>query len=367
MRLLIATGIFPPQIGGPATYSKLLYDELPKRGIDVDVANFGDYLHKPKLIRHILYFLEVLKKAQNADVVYAQDPVSAGLPALLAAEICRKRFFIRVAGDYAWEQATQRFGVRDTIDDFQSKKYGRRTEFLRSIQRFVVDGAHKVVTPSDYFRTLVSAWCKTPEKVATIYNGIEELGDVPSKAEARKILGIGRLDKVLVSSGRLVPWKGFELLVKLVAEWKRDGRKAKLFIIGDGPDKERLRALIAAEGVREEVELVGSAPRSAALRYVAAADAYILNTAFESFSFAVVEAMRAGTPVVSTSVGSIPELIETGEEGLLVPYNDKAALKFAVECVLADGTLRRDLAKAAKKKSLRFSIESTIDGLIKLL
>jgi hypothetical protein len=71
MRILVATGIFPPQIGGPATYSKLLYDELPKRGIDVEIASFGDYIDKPKLVRHFLYFLELLRKAPDADLVYA--------------------------------------------------------------------------------------------------------------------------------------------------------------------------------------------------------------------------------------------------------------------------------------------------------
>ena len=116
MKILLATGIFPPQIGGPATYSKLLYDELPKRGIDVEIATFGDYLDKPKIIRHFLYFLELLRKAPDVDLIYALDPVSVGLPALFAAQVRKKKFVLRIAGDYAWEQGSQRWNVSDTLD-----------------------------------------------------------------------------------------------------------------------------------------------------------------------------------------------------------------------------------------------------------
>jgi glycosyltransferase involved in cell wall biosynthesis len=111
MRILVATGIYPPQIGGPATYSKLLYDELPKRGFQVDIVNFGDFISKPKIIRHILFFIELLKKGQGVDVVYAQDPVSVGLPALIASQILQKKFVLKIVGDYAWEQGVQRFRV----------------------------------------------------------------------------------------------------------------------------------------------------------------------------------------------------------------------------------------------------------------
>ena len=64
--------------------------------------------------------------------MYALDPVSVGLPASLAALVLGKKFILRVAGDYAWEQGRQRFGVTDELDEFQLKKYGWRVERLRS-------------------------------------------------------------------------------------------------------------------------------------------------------------------------------------------------------------------------------------------
>ena len=155
MKILIATGIYPPDIGGPATYSKLLYAELLKRGYDVKILSFGEVRRLPKTIRHIVYFFKTLNRARKCDIIFAQDPVSIGLPAMTASKILRKKFLIRVAGDYAWEQSVQRFGCRDNIDDFQLKKYGFMVELFKMIQKFVVSRADKVIAPSHYFNKLV--------------------------------------------------------------------------------------------------------------------------------------------------------------------------------------------------------------------
>ena len=102
MKILIATGLYPPQIGGPATYSKLLKDELPKHGIDTEILPFREVRKWPKIVRHFIYFLKVLQKGRNVDVVFAQDPVSVGLPAMLASKILGKIFLLKIVGDYAW-------------------------------------------------------------------------------------------------------------------------------------------------------------------------------------------------------------------------------------------------------------------------
>ena len=131
MKILIATSIFPPDIGGPATYSKILADELPKRGVGVDVLSYGFISPEaPKIFRYLIYFLKIFKRAFGADLLYAQDPVF-GLAACISALILRKKFVLKVVGDYAWEQGVNRFGVKELLDEFLTKKYGLRIEFLR--------------------------------------------------------------------------------------------------------------------------------------------------------------------------------------------------------------------------------------------
>src|SRR5689334_3572585 len=104
MRLVVATPLYPPEVGGPATFAKVIEEELPKRGWSVETIKFNDVRHLPKLIRHIAYMRRIKRAAKNADAVLALDPVSVGLPALYAARRTGKPFYVRIAGDYAWEQ-----------------------------------------------------------------------------------------------------------------------------------------------------------------------------------------------------------------------------------------------------------------------
>lgn len=356
-KILIATGIFPPSVGGPATYSKLLLDELPKRDIDTKVLSFDEVRKYPKGIRHMLYFLKLLKRARGMTHIYAQDPVSVGLPSSWAAFLLRKKFFIRVAGDYAWEQSVQRYGVEDSIDDFQERTYDARVERLRAVQKKVVGRADKVITPSEYFRDLVQKWSPRT-KVVTIYNGISfpELDPAKKKGEFS-----------LISAGRLVPWKGFKELIEIVAGLIRDGYGMSLTILGDGPQRGTLEEVVKKEGMEQRVTLLGSVDREEMFSQLSSSDVFVLNTSFESFSFQVVEAMYAGLPVITNNTGSLPELVRNGEEGFLCPVGDTESMKGKILQLYNDKELRQEMAIKGKKRSQKFSIENTLKKLIEEL
>jgi len=352
MRILIATGIYPPDIGGPATYSKLLFDELSKRGIGVTVLSFGEVRTLPKIIRHIIYFFKLLKKTRGVDIIFAQDTVSVGLPSLWVAKIFGKKFIVRVPGDYAWEQAIQKHEVEDSIDEFQTKKYGWSIELLRMVQRLTVNGAETVITPSMYFRQLVLRWVKDQEKVFCIYNGID-LSVIP------RPVGVYEA-KTIISAGRLVPWKGFATLIRIMKslpEWK-------LFIAGDGPMRKELESVAIRNGVNTRVFFLGQVTREELIQKIQKSDTFVLNTSFESFSFQVVEAMAAGTPVVATNIGNLPEIIDNGESGILVAPDDEKALLSSIEHLSWDKIFREQIIAEARKKSQQFSIENTSDSLL---
>jgi len=350
--LLISTGIYPPDIGGPATYSKLLKEELPKRGIEVKISSFSEVRHLPKVIRHFYYFFLVFFRLSGVSAVLAQDTVSVGLPTLLAARLRKKKFLVRVPGDYAWEQSVQRFGVKEEIDDFQIKRYGFKVELLRSIQKFVVSRADAVITPSNYFNRLVSGWIRVPGKVKTIYNGIK-------LEDGREALPNKFVRPTIISAGRLVPWKGFSVLVETMA----DLPDYDLVIVGEGPDKEILETLIRSKNLEKRVKLIGSLPRKEMLSFLKGAKVFVLNTHFESFSFQIVEAMNVGTPVIATKVGNLSEIIDNGENGILVEPDNEAEILLAIRR-LEDRDLRCLLIERAKIKTQSFSIKQTIDGLI---
>lgn len=360
MRILIATGIYPPDIGGPATYSALMRERLPECGISVKILSFGEVRYLPKVIRHIVFIVKAVRRSIGCDIIYAQDPVSVGLPALIASKILFKKFFIRVAGDYAWEQAVQRYGIKDNIDDFQKKRYGLKTEFLRRVESFVVGRAHTVITPSIYFRDLVSNWNKKQKRVFHIYNGIEFPDNLKERSVAKRELNIPQDSKVIVTAGRLVPWKGYVQLIDVVRDLLVKDKTYRLYILGAGPDKEALKKQIENNDLQNNVFLVGAVPRETVFAYLSAGDIFVLNTSFESFSFQIVEAMYAGIAVISTNIGNIPEIVTDKKEGILIKPNDKIALEKNILHIMNNPEIKRKMIEFAKEKSKQFSIQNTI-------
>ena len=354
IKILITTGIYPPEIGGPATYTALLEREMPKHNIVVSVLPFRAVRQLPKIIRHLIFFVKVLYLGKKMDLLYTQDPVSVGFPTMLAAKILGKPFIIRVAGDYAWEQATQRFAVEDNIDDFQKRKYEFRVEILRRIQSMTVRNADVAITPSKYFGNLVAGWNSRRNNVITIYNGIE-FSDIPDNNGSFE-------PKTLISAGRLVPWKGFDMLIKIM----KDLPGWKLSIAGDGPDKIRLLKLIEYLNLNDRVFLLGKMDREDLLRKIQKSEIFILNTSFESFSFQIVETMFAGVPIISTNIGNISEIIEDEKDGLLVSPNNKGEILGAIQ-KLFNISLRTKMIAEAKEKSKLFSIEKTIAETAKVI
>ncbi len=358
MKILIATGIYPPEIGGPATYAALLAQELPKWGFEVKVLPFSTVRQYPKVIRHIVYFFKVLDEAREADIIFTQDAVSTGLPVVCAAFLANKKVVMRIAGDYAWEQASQRFGVKDNIDEFQNKKYSIgdgfnmvMVEVLRAVQRFSVGQANVVITPSKYFSNLVSGWLGGKKEIKTIYNGID-LNFEYKKAEKFN-------DKTIITAGRLVPWKGFDTLIGTLpqmSEWR-------LLIAGDGPDKDRLVNLAAELKVSDRVEFLGQLPREELFTKIYQSHVFALLATFESFSFQTVEAMHIGTPAIVGDIGNLSEIIDNGKNGILIdPKDGKSFIEYANR-IVADAEFAKKLSENGKSRANDFSVNKTLDQL----
>jgi len=327
MRILIATGLYPPESGGPATYTKLLEERLPALGFSVVVLPFSAVRPLPKVLRHAAYFFKCWSMARRADVVFAQDTVSVGLPAALAAALMRKAFVVRVPGDYAWEQGRQRFGVKEELDQFQTKKYGWRVELLRKLQRFVVRRARLVIAPSKYMQKIVSGWEVSP---VLIYNGIGL--PVPTQLPERDP------GFLVVTIARRVPWKGIEALERVVAREKG-----------------------------WQLKVIDTLPRAEALGWAKAADAFVLNSTYEGLSHVLLEVMSLGTPIVATAVGGNPELVDDEADGLLIPPKDDEALYRALRRIEAEPEVARARGESARAKAGQFSIERTLEALVKEL
>lgn len=358
-KILIATPLYPPEIGGPATYAKFLEDNLPKQEFILDVLPFSEVRRLPYIIRHIIYFFKVLKQGKTADIIYALDPLGVGVPSGLAAKFLRKRFFMRIAGDRAWETAVQKFGVMDSLDDFsQSNAYSSAVQSLKSWQIFGARMAEKIIVPSEYLKKIVLNWGIPKEKVDVIYNAFEPIFRSEGKTDIRKELSLE--GTVLLSAGRLVSWKGFEMLIQMMPRLLDQIPDAVLYIAGDGPEKDMLFNLSYELRQKGKVVFLGALPKETLIRYIRASDVFLLNTFYEGFSHQLLEVMSLGTPIVTSDSGGNPEMMEDGKEGFLVQYNDKEAFLRATLRVVREEGLASRLVREAKEKVWRFSKERAI-------
>ncbi len=152
----------------------------------------------------------------------------------------------------------------------------------------------------------------------------------------------------LLCVGRLVPVKGQALLVEAVAELQRRGRQLNVEIIGEGPARELLAQLIREHELEETIQLLGALGQDRVPRHMRAATIFVLPSFAEGVPVVAMEAMALGTPVVTTRIAGVPELIEDRVSGLLVTPGRVDQLVAAIEELLRDDALRRRIADAAR-------------------
>jgi glycosyltransferase involved in cell wall biosynthesis len=377
IKILIATGIYPPDIGGPATYTSTLKQGLGRFGFDVQVVAYSDVAgfreagvyrisrQHNKLVRYFLFFWRVYRLAKWADIIYVQDLISEGIPARLACRLRGKKYILKIVGDYAWEQSRQKYGVEDHLDDFQEKSYSRPVERLRRLEHKTARDADRIVVPSQYLAGIVGKWVSNKDKINVIYNGIPAPQVNLTREQARNELGFS--GKVILSAGRLVPWKGYGTLISLMPELIKLEPELKLCIIGGGPLEQELRSKAAGLGMENRVVLTGPLPQPQLHKNMAGSDMFVLNTAYEGLPHIVIEAMHFRLPVIATRIGGNPEVIRPGRNGLLVEYDNRAEIKSAIQEYLTQPDKARGMAEQAYSDLNKFSRESMVKNTAQFL
>lgn len=185
-----------------------------------------------------------------------------------------------------------------------------------------------------------------PARILVLPNGI-----APPPEGGRA--GLADLDvppgtAVIGAVGRLFEVKGYAYLIRAVALLKARGRSLRCVLLGEGPEEQRLKQLIADLGVAEEVRLIGH--RQNVAEIVRALDVAVLPSRAEGSPLVVLEYMALAAPIVATSVGGVPELIDDGVHGLLIPPRDPGALAQAIDRLLDDRTLAARLGAAAQER-----------------
>ncbi|MDP2684213.1 MAG: glycosyltransferase family 4 protein [bacterium] len=366
MRILIAADIFPPQPGGPATYSVVIANELTKAGDDVKVVSLNPDSDKKavickidvvknrnKFLKYLEYTWLLVKNAKKFDVIYAMGPVNAGFPALIASKLTGKRLITKIVGDYAWEQGVQRFGVVDSIDEFQkNQKYSMKIKILRFIEKTVAKNSNTVIVPSVYLKGLVMGWGLSGHCVTVVFNSSSyvDICDVLKPEE----------EKWIISAGRLVPWKGMEALIEVMSNILKKFTNAKLKIFGSGPCIKKLRNKVVELKLESSVEIPGQLARKDLMCQINKADIFILNSAYEGLSHLLLEALHVNTPVLASKAGGNAELVYPGKNGDLFELGNKKEIEEKILSML-DGSQKLDWPQEEKEEFFeKFSLNSMV-------
>lgn len=201
------------------------------------------------------------------------------------------------------------------------------------------------------------------DRVEVLYNGVDlapysEVSPA-ARGEVRAELQLGPSDLVITIVARLDPIKDHSTAVQTLQIARESVPHAKLLIVGDGVEREPITAEIEQAGLREHVRMPGT--RNDVPRLLAASDVLLLSSIGEGIPLTVIEAMASGTPVVSTSVGGVPEMIVDGESGLLAEVGDARALAAHIVRLWTDSGLRKRLtANATKRARELFSRETML-------
>ncbi len=379
--ILITTGIFEPDIGGPASYAMALASKLSSNH-SVTVITFSsvkkyakdkDLPFKvvriwgklPRIFKYLLYLIKILSYAGKSDMILALNAASAGLSALIAARLKHKKLFVKIVGDHAWETAVNSGRTFLLADDFQKTNRKGWIGYLHRLQCWICKRADGIIVPSQYLANMVSGWGIDGNKIKVIYNGTNFKPIELTHEEARNKIGVH--GNIILTAGRLVPWKGFRMLIKIMPKLLDINQFFRLVIIGSGPDRKSLEAMIKNLGLDKKVFLVGKKTREEMAVYLASADLFILNTGYEGFSHQLLEAMSAGAPIITTSVGGNKEIIKQGENGFMIKYNDEFNLIEAVKTLWKMPELREEFAGEGKKTVARFSFDNMLNETLKYL
>jgi glycosyltransferase involved in cell wall biosynthesis len=313
MRVLLTSGIYPPDIGGPATYIPKFAKYISERNPDVKVVSLrpaGEIepikSYRLRLIKRRFFPLRILNTIQVVMVqsVKSDRIFSNGLylEAALAARVFKKPAVAKIVGDPIWERARNNLKTELPLMEFQSARLSFRNNLLRRVYKFTFNSFSHLTCPSEELVEIVKLW-GVSSPVICIPNGVT----IPEKSFHQK-------DFDLIFVGRLVAWKNVDLLIQLAADLK-----LKTIIIGGGPEALKLESLASSLGA--DCLFTGELDKGEILDYMNRSKLFALFSQYEGLSFALLEAMAAGLPtLVSNTPGNLA-VVSDNYDSLVVDLN----------------------------------------------
>jgi glycogen(starch) synthase len=329
MGVVVVTNRWPGDLPAEETYEQIPVYRLTMRTPEGAARHRAKYLLTHPLVRRRMY--GILRR-HAVDLIHVQCVSVNGYYGLLAHRDLKLPLVVTAQGER-------------TMD---AGRLYERSAFMNGVLRALLSEADAVTACSGDTLADIERYFGTPlrGRGSVVYNGIQLAdfdGPVPDRPHDRSfVLGIGRL----------VPQKGFDVLIRAYAEARLS--EHDLVLAGEGPERGSLEAVARTAGVADRVRFFGRADRAAAVALFRHCDLFVLPSRLEPMGIVNLEAMAAGKPVIASRVGGVPELVLDGETGMLVPPEDLPALAMAIDRLACDPGLRARLGAAGRARAEGF-------------
>jgi glycosyltransferase involved in cell wall biosynthesis len=361
MKTLLISGIYRPEIGGPATYIPALATEIQSQNVYVEVVTLKNstaseinepwpitYINRDQflIIRFFKTYLRIRSRIKSSDFVLANGLFQETAIALLFSG---KRSIAKVVGDPVWERAFNRSETSLTIEEFNKSKLNFRHRTQRLFLRWSLNQFSQITCPSLELKNLIQDWGVNKE-VVCVPNGISTIQPRRNSNEFD-----------LISVCRLVKWKNLDKLITANLL-----NKTKLVIVGSGPEEERLKKL--ARELNSNVVFTGQLPENEVIDYLFRSKIFVLISDYEGLSFSLLQAMACGLPSIVSNIKGNLDVISDNTDGIIIDVNNPSSLIDAISLLLGKpGDIVRLGENARDKVLSEYSQKNQLNQVIKLL
>ena len=363
MNILITVGIFPPDIGGPASFVPKISNFLVENGHNVKIiclSEVGNNHIENNLdvirirrsnslpIRWLKTIYQIVKNGRNSDLIFVNG---LGVESAIAALMLKKKLIRKIVGDPVWERAYNQKRTIESFDEFQNNKHSFLIELQKLLRNWSVNSAEVVITPSDHLKNFVSELGFNNE-ILKINNGVD-ITDI-------KRTNVHKADINLLIISRLVIQKNINIVIEAME--LLDNKNVKLSIIGEGGEFNKLKGVIHELNLQNRVQLLGKIDNNKISQFLLTADIFIQASDYEGLPHSVLEAINYEIPILSTEVGGCKDLLNDGERGFIIPIPpDKKIIADNIIYIIDnqdEATKRADAAKEFISKEYSFLVQA---------
>ena len=320
MDILITVGIFPPDIGGPASFVPKISKYLISKGHKVKIIslsekenlNYEDEIDVTRISRNLPIIFrwyrtitKIYKSAKNSDLIFVNG---LGTETTIANIFLRKIIIRKIVGDPVWERVYNKKLTTESFDSFQKNKQRLSIKIQKNIRNWSIKNSNLIITPSEHLKTFVQN-IGFENDIYVINNGVEI-------KQIEKVTLENKIIKLVVVS-RLVNQKNIDIVIKAVK--RIEDKNILLNIVGDGPEVNNLKNLVKEKSLNKRVSFIGKIKNSELHNYLEDADIFIQASNYEGLPHSILEAINYEIPILSTEVGGCSAILNKGERGYIIP------------------------------------------------